>query len=161
MVLSLIAATVALSNDGVLNGGAGGPSRAHNTVKSVAGMVGMALYAPDDTARGYSLTNIEYVKVGSDSSMPGLKDRYAVRMSCVNNKTKGAFDIFQSRGGGSVSPERHMQWLVGSGLFEFAKAPQDTFVAIKRGDVDIAFVGGLVSQPSAKELLSRTVLIKP
>jgi hypothetical protein len=54
-----------------------------------------------------------------------------------------------------------MDWLLNGGYFEGGVTKHDTFTSMKRGDLDLGFVGGLVSEPSARELMKRFVLISP
>jgi hypothetical protein len=159
MTTLLVSCLLATQTTGVSNVVDHGPQSQHDAVMEVATMVNTALWAPDKTARGFSLRSIEMAKVPAGFS--GLGERHAVRMRFINKHTTTAFDIYQVPTSKSVNASKHMDWLLKGGYFEGGVSHLDTFVSMKRGDMDIAFVGGLVSEPSAKELLSRLVSVKP
>lgn len=161
MVHIVSALVITQHSAGVSNINAGGPSSGHAAVKEVAKATRTPLYAPDNTARGYKLSSIEYKEVAPSQHLPGLDKRFVVRMAFVNKNTMTSFSIFQSASNTKTDAGRHMKWVLSQGVFEFSQSPEETFVAIKRGANDVCFVGGLVSEPSAKQLLQRLVLIKP
>lgn len=161
MALTTLAAMLLMADgEGVSNIKDDGPQAQHALVASMAAKLGMALFAPDKTARGFSMASIESVMLeGTDPF--GLGRRPAVRMRFVNKGTATAFDIYEVKSSGSVNAAKHMAWLLGSGSFEGSPSPHDTVATLKRADTDLAFVGGLVSEPSALELLKRLVKISP
>ncbi|MFM9872822.1 MAG: hypothetical protein ACKVQS_05080 [Fimbriimonadaceae bacterium] len=161
MMMTTLLASCLLASDGVgvSNVKDTGPQAQHNAVRGVAKMLGISLYAPDKTARGFSMRSIEHVKVSGGFS--SLGDRSAVRMRFVNKSTSTAFDIYQLPSSEKVDSQKHMDWLIKGGYFEGGVSKHDTFTSMKRGDMDLGFVGGLVSGPSAKELMKRFVLISP
>lgn len=161
MIALLAAAVIGASQDGVSNVRDSGPESQFSTIQDVATMLGHPLYAPDNTARGFALKAIEIVDAPKSSSLPGLETRKAVRMRFVNKSTSTAFDIYQSKTASSVDLKKHMNWLTNSNLFEASVSKQDTYAVARRGTNDIAFVGGLVSEPSAQELIKRMVKINP
>ncbi len=160
VTLIAVLAVATTPGEGVSNVHANGPSRHFDTVRDVARTLGRDLYAPDDTARGFSLRTVESAKIGKHKDFAGLGERTAVRMTFINKTTSTAFDIYQVPSGSKIDAAKHLRWIIGGKNFEAGIHKHDTFVAVKRGDVDLCFVGGLVSEPSAKELLSRLVLIK-
>ena len=157
---TLIAALIlADTGSGVNNIKETGPQAQHDAVRDVAKMVGMSLFAPDKTARGFTMRSIEMAKLSGGEL--GMTEGYAVRMRFINKNTSTAFDIYQMKSSGSVDATKHMNWLFGKGVFEGGVSKHDTYVSLQRGGMDLAFVGGLVSEPSAKELLKRFVKISP
>lgn len=157
---ALLASCVLAQNGvGVSNVKDTGPQAQHTAVRDVAKMLGISLYAPDKTARGFTMRSIEFVKL--KSGFEHLGERSAVRMRFVNKSTSTAFDIYQVPSGAKVDSQKHMEWLVKGGYFEGGVSKHDTFTSMKRGEMDLGFVGGLVSEPSSKELMKRLVLISP
>lgn len=161
MISAILGVMVTGQVEGVSNVRTYGPSRSHYRVREVARMAGMGLFAPDDTARGSSLRSIEMQRVEGDGGLRGMGSRVVVRMRFVNRSTMTAFDIYQSPGVESVGADRHMRWVLESGLFEGSRSREDTYVPMRRDGMDLAFVGALVSEPSARELLRRLVLVRP
>jgi len=160
MMTTLLASCLIAHNGvGVSNVKDTGPQAQHEAVRDVAKMIGMSLYAPDKTARGFAMRSIEFVKV--DGGLGSLGERSAVRMRFVNKSTSTAFDIYQVKSGEGVDAKKHMDWLLKGGYFEGGVSKHDTFTSTKRGGIDLGFVGGLVSEPSAQELMKRLVLISP
>ncbi len=161
MMMTTLLATCLLTHDGVgvSNVKDTGPQAQHEAVRDVAKMIRMSLYAPDKTARGFSMRSIEFVKVKGGVGLD--EERSAVRMRFVNKSTSTAFDIYQMKTNEAVNSQKHIDWLIKGGYFEGGVSTHDTFVSMKRGDLDLGFVGGLVSEPSAGELLKRLVLISP
>lgn len=161
-MMTLLATCVLAANfNGVSNLVANGPDAQHSAVKDVATMVGATLWAPDKTARGFTMRSIELVKVPASGAFAKLGERSAVRMRFINKSTSTAFDIYQLPTAESVDATKHSKWLIDGGFFEGGISHLDTFVGMKRGTMDVAFVGGLVSEPSAKELLKRLVAVEP
>jgi hypothetical protein len=154
------AALTSGSIQGVSNIHDTGPQAQHDAVAEVAAMTDSVLFAPDKTARGYSMRSIEISKL-PQGYFSGLGSRYAVRMRFINQATSSAFDLYQVSSSAKVDAVKHMSWLLKSSTFEGNVDKHDTFVSMKRGTTDLAFVGGLVSEPSAKELLKRLVKIQP
>jgi len=161
MIALLAAAVIGASQNGVSNVKDSGPESQFATIQDVATMVGHGLYAPNNTARGFALKSIEIVDAPKSAALPGLETRKAVRMRFVNKSTSTAFDIYQSKTASSIDTKKHMNWLTRSNLFEASVSNLDTYAVARRGNNDIAFVGGLVSEPSAQELMKRMVKIDP
>lgn len=161
MIVLIAAAILANSGSGVSNIKDSGPEAQFSTIQEVATLAGFGLYSPNNTARGFSLKSVEIVDAPKNSQLPGLDARKAVRMRFLNKSTSTAFDIYQTKTTSSTSLEKHMKWLTHSSLFEASVSKQDTFAVARRGTTDIAFVGGLVSEPSAQELIRRMVKIDP
>lgn len=159
MTTFVAAIILANSGSGVNNVKEINPQAQHDAVRDVAKMTGMSLYAPDKTARGFTMRSIEMAKLPGGEL--GTKEGYAIRMRFINKNTSTAFDIYQTKGSASMDATKHMNWLLGKGVFEGGVSKHDTVVSIKRDTMDLAFVGGLVSEPSAKELMKRFVKISP
>lgn len=148
-------------SQGVSNVHPKGPVDELAKVRATANKLNTHIFVPDNTALGYKIRHIEYTKVLASSDLKGLPDRYAVRMTLENPYTVMTFDFYQVPGHPEVPVERQLKWLLKKNYFEAVLSPQDTFAATRRGDRDIAFVGGLVSEPSAKEILNRLVKVYP
>lgn len=149
------AAIISNAHDPVLNLETASPKQAHSAISDVAKMVGYDLYAPNEIARGYTLRSITLADIPTSTSFSGLKERKAVRMTFVNSKTSAAFDIVQSKTNKSTNSATHMKWIINRGSFEMAITKHHTVVYQKFGNNDVAFVGTLISEPSAKILLSQ------
>lgn len=161
MVTTALAALLILADgEGVSNIKETDPQAQHSHVAEVATKLGMELFAPEKTARGFSMVSIQVAElVGNDPF--GLGKRPAVRMRFVNKSTATSFDLYEVASAPGVDAAKHLDWLLKSGTFEGGVTTHDTVSTMKRGQVDLAFVGGLVSEPSAQQLLKRLVKISP
>lgn len=137
------------------------PVNSHAKIKDFAQELGRALYVPDDTARGYELNEIQTVIVPADPSFPQLNKRTATRLTFTNKYTSGSFDVFQVPSTADTSTSKQVHWILGKGLFEFHLTKHHTLVYDKFGQNDVFLAGTLISEPSAKILLSKFVRIAP
>lgn len=144
MTVLLAAVALGFSGSGVSNVQDSGPESQYSQIQKVARQVGYDLYAPDNTARGFKLGKLEFAK----------SDSLAVHMRFVNDSTTTAFDIFQAPASGTDA-HNHMKSIIQGGPFESGIHEFDTFVTLRLDSLDVALVGGLISEPSAKELLKR------
>ncbi len=145
MTTLLFAVALGFSGSGVSNIQDSGPESQYSQIRKAAVSAGYDLLAPDNTARGFKLSLVEVA-----TSHPAK----AVHMRFVNEQTTIAFDIFQAPASGEDA-RSHMKQVIQGGFFECEIAQFETFVALRVDAVDVALVGGLISEPSAKELIKR------
>ena len=158
--LLLVSAPQTADRDRLLNPEPMSPMTDHQAIREVAEIAGFALYAPSEIARGFALRNIEVVKLPTDTRFAGAPARNAVRMTFVNKTTADHFELIQAPAT-RATPQRQMEWIVNRGFFEVVRGKSDTFVALRRGDRDLALMSGLLTAPSARIVLEKSVLIRP
>lgn len=158
--LLLVAAPQTADRDRLMNPEPMSPMTDHQAIREVAEIAGFALYAPSEIARGFSLRNIEVVKLPADSRFAGVRERNAVRMTFVNKTTADHFELIQAPAT-QATPQRQMEWVVNRGFFEVMRGKNDTFVSLRRGNSDIALLSGLITAPSARIVIEKSVLVRP
>jgi hypothetical protein len=158
--LLLVSAPQTAERDRLLNPEPMSPMTDHQAIREVAEIAGFALYAPSEIARGFALRNIEVVKLPADSRFAGAKVRNAVRMTFINKTTADQFEMIQAPAI-QATPLRQMEWIVNRGFFEVVREKNDTFVTLRRGTNDLAMLSGLITAPSARIVLERSILIRP
>jgi hypothetical protein len=105
------------------------------------------LYRPAQAAPGYSLTQAVLF------AQPD--GRKTVRLTYTNPQSRNQFDLVQAPARGEGS-ESHMRSILDKREVQLELWADTTFVTLRRGKVDMAFVGTLVSEPSALQLLKNT-----
>lgn len=147
--------------DTIKNGETTTPAKTYDVIQKVATEVGVALYAPDKLAQGYTLRKIEMAKLPEHGAFPGLEKRVAVRMTFFNSATMHSFDLVQAKTSEGIDARRHMKWVSSGGFFEMGVLKGDTFVAKRVGGKDIGFHSSLVGDDSAREVLKRLKRVAP
>lgn len=137
------------------------PKDSHIVIKDVAKMANLSLYAPDASLKGYTLKSIELGEIPTDAKFGNANSKIAVRMVFLNKSTSSVIELIQRKTTASFKPVDHLKWLFSSKIFDTGLSPESTFVAQKIGANDIGLQGGLISEPSAKIVLSKLVKVNP
>lgn len=145
----------------VNNGKETTPVAAYQQVQEVAKMLGTTLYVPDKSLKGYGLRIIDVATVPANTSFPGLKERSAVRLCFLNRATMSSLEIIQIPSDDKTNSTNHTKWVFNGKFFDTGLVQGHSFVAGKRGTMDVALQGGLISEPSAKIVLEKLVAISP
>jgi hypothetical protein len=81
-------------------------------------------------------------------------------MTFLNKTTADHFEMIQAPAI-QATPQRQMEWILNRGFFEVVRGKNDTFVTLRRGTNDLAMLSGLITAPSARIVLERSILIRP
>ncbi|MCB0824840.1 MAG: hypothetical protein KDC26_01510 [Armatimonadetes bacterium] len=154
MIATIAAMTVLVGQQNV-NAELVTPVRSHDKIKAMAQQLGHGLYAPDRTPRGYSLRSVDYVALPNTDPK-----RHVVRLKYINPDSANVLTILQAPAKGKEASGQ-MDAILNSSLFDVSKSKYDTWVTMRRGDMDLGLLGALIADTSAKQVIERMVYIRP
>lgn len=110
--------------------------------------VNFTVFKPNSAPIGYQLVRADVVANGK-----------AIRLTYLNRDSKNSFDLLETTANGS-SASQNIKSLINSGSTGVEITSDSTFVTTRKGGTDVAFVGTLISQPSAKKVVDSLVIWK-
>lgn len=119
-----------------------------SALAEAARKVDFPVFRPNSIPLGYSL-----IRASVSSGTTGK----VVRLTYLNKESKNAFDLVQGRAGSGTPDSGARQLLRQAGL----EIDSDTtFVSVRRSQTDVAFLGTLISLPSARTLVQGLTVIR-
>lgn len=110
--------------------------------------VNFTVFKPNSAPIGYQLVRADVVANGK-----------AIRLTYLNRDSKNSFDLLETAASGS-SAASNIKNLINTGSTGVEVTSDSTFVTMRKGSTDVAFVGTLISQPSAKKVVDSLVIWK-